>query len=699
LQCHADAARVANHVTRSLDLFTPRRIAIAAAFLATACALAIVPVLALGDDTAARTTPDVPRAILEARENVADVNATALEDAPPAVGSGCGRTLEVEGIGDTCVTTDGLLRIEAKDGGSATIHGLDAPPLTAADGFAPVSQAEVDSAGPSDVTCAAPGERGYVLVYARPLDVTSRLNEIAPLLRQEVYKMSAFLDAESQSIDPRHGKRLPLRCEGGTPTVLPATIPAVGSGGLVFETVVDNLRELGYSYNSTSATDRYIVYLDAPSAAGAAGTGHIFDDPRASTLNSNNKGGTYAVEYRWAQGGGVPHWDVLLHEVMHTMGGIPNAAPNASGNGHCNDGLDVMCYADGGRTSSYTAGSCSSKLLDCGRNDYFNPAPPTGSYLAGNWNVAHSNNLWLQHRQTGDGIAPTAPAGITQSGASNTAAGITWAAASDNVAVTAYTVRIRATGGGWRDVVTTSRRATSIGGLAGSTSYEVSVTALDAAGNASTPAVAPVATNAAADRRAPARPTGLKVAKSDLKSATFRWRDTSDNVGVLSYELRLVTKTVRGRAPRSLGDTGDIVKTISLRGLKAGSRQRVELIARDAAGNVSRGVARTFVVPKDRARPTAPTAGRTLAVASTSAQLAWTPSRDNAGGAGVKHYLVYYRSGSKWKQFGRRALSARSTQVRLSGLRPRTTYAFRIHARDAANNMSAASRVISVRTR
>ena len=95
--------------------------------------------------------------------------------------------------------------------------------------------------------------------------------------------------------------------------------------------------------------------------------------------NLNNKGGLYSVEYRYASGGGVPHWNVLLHEVAHTMGAVVDAAPNSTDAGHCNDGRDVMCYADGGARSSYNPNACGTDVFDCNRNDYFNPEPAAGS--------------------------------------------------------------------------------------------------------------------------------------------------------------------------------------------------------------------------------------------------------------------------------------------------------------------------------
>jgi hypothetical protein len=75
-------------------------------------------------------------------------------------------------------------------------------------------------------------------------------------------------------------------------------------------------------------------------------------------------------------------------------------APHATSYGHCTDGYDVMCYADGGSSAApYTNTSCPqltgaqagmTQTYDCGRDDYFNPSPAAGSYLATHWNVYDS---------------------------------------------------------------------------------------------------------------------------------------------------------------------------------------------------------------------------------------------------------------------------------------------------------------------
>lgn len=66
------------------------------------------------------------------------------------------------------------------------------------------------------------------------------------------------------------------------------------------------------------------------------------------------------------------------------------------GYGHCWQGSDVMCYVEGPGASHpmrydcpRTAGAIP-QVYDCGRDDYFNPAPEPGSYLARAWNVYNS---------------------------------------------------------------------------------------------------------------------------------------------------------------------------------------------------------------------------------------------------------------------------------------------------------------------
>jgi hypothetical protein len=90
----------------------------------------------------------------------------------------------------------------------------------------------------------------------------------------------------------------------------------------------------------------------------------------------------------------------MLHEMTHTLGAVMADAPHATSYGHCTDGHDVMCYADGGSAAApYTTTACPllanaqggmNQTYDCGGDDYFNPDPAPGSYLANHWNTFNS---------------------------------------------------------------------------------------------------------------------------------------------------------------------------------------------------------------------------------------------------------------------------------------------------------------------
>ena len=673
--------------TRSRPLFQARTIAVGFALVATACALAIAPIAAFGDDAPAATGPS-PEAteLLEVREDVAAVNDEAREDAPAAVGATCRATLDVEGVGDTCVTKDGLLRVEQADGRSHTIHGLDAPPTGAA-AFTPTSQSAVNGADVSDVSCVGADAPHYVLIYARPNNVTSRFATVAPLLRSEIYKLSAFIDSESRSVEPTAGRRLPLRCEGGTPVVLQATLSGLASGTANFGAIVDALVAQGYEYNGDkTGNERYIVYYDAPSPSGAAGTGHVFTtDSSAGAGNQNNKGGLYAVEYRFDQGGGVPHWEVLIHEVLHTMGGVVRSAPHSTSAGHCTDGQDVMCYEDGSG-SGYTDGACTTKVLDCNRDDYFNPAPAAGSFLATNWNAAATYNDWLVGHA--GGALPADTGGLTQTGASSNSIGVAWTASSG---AGSYVVSVREPGGAWRDALTTSRTSATVGGLVAMSPYEIGVAARSTNGALGERATITVSTNDQVDLVAPSTPSGLR-ARHKASTVTFSWSDRGDDVGVADFELRQVSTT--GRSLRSAGRTPDTTLTIPSTGLRPGVRYQFEVIARDGASNVSPAARVTLMIARDRAKPTVPGNLRSSSATRSSFVLRWNASRDNVA---IKDYVVSQQVNGRWKQL-RVTIPARLQTVKIVSLKPNSTYVFRVQARDSSGNLSGASRTVRART-
>ncbi|HWB38024.1 MAG TPA: cellulose binding domain-containing protein, partial [Rugosimonospora sp.] len=89
----------------------------------------------------------------------------------------------------------------------------------------------------------------------------------------------------------------------------------------------------------------------------------------------------------------------------------------------------------------------------------------------------------------------------------------------------------------------------------------------------------------------------------------------------------------------------------------------------------------------DTTAPSAPGNLHSTGTTSSSVSLAWNASTDNVG---VTGYLVY--------QGGTQVATATGTSATVSGLAASTSYTFTVKARDAANNVSAASNAVTVTT-
>ncbi len=194
---------------------------------------------------------------------------------------------------------------------------------------------------------------------------------------------------------------------------------------------------LGGLRGAGAAPRNVIAYADGFNPFNwSAGQGMLLSDDRPSALNASNRGGLLAVV--WGAGGpgfmgGAPAYyrpEVMLHELTHTLGAVQPSAPHSTGAGHCNDEWDTMCYADGGPKSalSYPCSqghSESSSAYDCGADDYFNPDPAPGSYLASHWNLYSSSFL-----------CPAASCGRAEAPAPSLALSVTPAGARPGDAVT-----------------------------------------------------------------------------------------------------------------------------------------------------------------------------------------------------------------------------------------------------------------------
>ena len=126
-----------------------------------------------------------------------------------------------------------------------------------------------------------------------------------------------------------------------------------------------------------------------PSPNRLAGQAMISHDDRP-TNNTADTGPWYSIVWGVAA-------STLMHEEGHNMGAVQNSAPHSSGAGHCYQRNDVMCLYDGGpyfqrggRMTACNDGQTLADEWDCGRDDYYNPDPSPGSYLANHWNLYQS---------------------------------------------------------------------------------------------------------------------------------------------------------------------------------------------------------------------------------------------------------------------------------------------------------------------
>jgi len=193
------------------------------------------------------------------------------------------------------------------------------------------------------------------------------------------------------------GVHIFVECDGSLNPVVHDVVLSTPLGNSNFSSIVTDMSNQGHNSNLA----HYWIWTDGnPLAAfGYAGQSTIEQDDSASGSNLINGSYEYSINYGFAGSGSGAQ--VFAHENGHAMGAVQLSAPHSTGRWHCTDGLDVMCYNDGGPSgSSYSSTSCGAApngtlFFDCGFNDYFNPGPAAGSYLDTHWNLASPNNHWV----------------------------------------------------------------------------------------------------------------------------------------------------------------------------------------------------------------------------------------------------------------------------------------------------------------
>ncbi len=177
-------------------------------------------------------------------------------------------------------------------------------------------------------------------------------------------------------------------------------------------------------------------------------------------------------------------------------------------------------------------------------------------------------------------------------------------------------------------------------------------------------------------------PTNLVASNETLNSINLSWTSSNDNVGVAGY--------IVSKYGIAIATTTTLAHVVS--GLTASTSYSFFVTAFDAAGNMSTSsatvMASTLPEPLiDTEAPTIPTGLSTTNIGTTTVDLVWTPSTDNAA---VTGYRIF--------KDGITIATTTATDHSVSGLTASTTYEFTVAAFDAAGNTSPNSETLSVIT-
>jgi hypothetical protein len=225
------------------------------------------------------------------------------------------------------------------------------------------------------------------VLYARTPSTPDRFAQVKPQIQAAIRRMDAVLNQDAIQSGGVSADYKVL-CDGsGQVRVDEFTSPSSS-----FDDIVTAARAAGFNY----ANADYTIFFDGGN--GACGVGSYIDDQRLTASNESNSGGGYGVSYKDCWFNETP-----MHENGHSEGAVQYGAPNSTGSGgHCNQGYDVMCYSpDGGdlRQGGLVV-RCADRIhFDCNGDDYFNPSPPAGSYLATHWNLGSGLNRFMVFSQ------------------------------------------------------------------------------------------------------------------------------------------------------------------------------------------------------------------------------------------------------------------------------------------------------------
>ncbi|MEA2902055.1 MAG: hypothetical protein QOH36_1942 [Actinomycetota bacterium] len=246
------------------------------------------------------------------------------------------------------------------------------------------------AAAQAGIPCYGTGSDGYrvQLLYVRRSGTTDKLATYLPtFVNAAANANTTYRDSAAKTGGVRNIRYVTDASCDLVIQKVEVSISALGN----LTTMVNELVNKGFT-----RTDRkYLAYVDANTYCGI---GEIYKDDRpnavpgqSSSNYANANPGVRTTFARVDNGCWNQSDSVEAHELTHMLGGVQPTAPRGTAGFHCRDESDRMCYVDAaGVVMTQVCAASNERLLDCNGNDYFNTAPPAGSWLATHWNVANS---------------------------------------------------------------------------------------------------------------------------------------------------------------------------------------------------------------------------------------------------------------------------------------------------------------------
>jgi chitodextrinase len=275
-----------------------------------------------------------------------------------------------------------------------------------------------------------------------------------------------------------------------------------------------------------------------------------------------------------------------------------------------------------------------------------------------------SASVTLGGTGTTDTTPPSIPSGPAATGSTPTSIGLSWSASIDNVGVTSYSV-LR----GGVSISSVSAPATTFTdtGLVPATAYSYQVVAKDAAGNSSA-ASTMLTTSTQADVTAPSTPGTPTASSVSSSSVSLNWAPSSDDVGVVRYDVLRNSVVIGPAAGGTFTDT-----TVT-----PGTTYSYAVRAYDAASNASTSAPLSVTTPIagavfsdgfESGDLSSWTTVSGLSVQNAVAHTGTHAARETSTGTATYAYKVLPTSaGELWAQ-GWVNVASRSTSANLFGFR------------------------------